>query len=68
MCVVWSVTQSRGEVLKQVYDRVKITFGKFLRTNILSLSKVHPSPFFPPFLEWIVVSVATHQMKQSPYV
>lgn len=56
-----------GAGSKVSVEQVQVTFGKFPRTNTLSVGEVRLFPFlfffFLPFLEEFVVSLAIHQLK-----
>lgn len=54
----------QGSGSKVSVEQVQATFGKFPRTNTLSVREVQLSFFFFwPFLEEFIVSLAIHQLK-----
>lgn len=61
-CSVLKHCGKQGSGSKVSVERVQVTFGKFPRTNALSV-KFSYLFFFLPFLEEFIFSLAIHQLK-----
>lgn len=61
-CSVLKHCGKQGSGSKVSVEQVQVTFGKFPRTNALSV-KFSYDFFFLPFLEGFIFSLAIHQLK-----
>lgn len=62
-CSVLKHCGKQGSGSKVSVEQVQVTFGKFPRTNALSVKFSYDFFFFLPFLEGFIFSLAIHQLK-----